>query len=217
MASSADWFSLQPMRVPFLLFILFAAGTLFAALVPGLSDVALVTGLAAFAAFLLLLGAGMAPRGPRRRYTPWTTAPDPCRLIVDGSNVMHWRDNVPDLATLRAVLRQLAEMGYRPEVTFDANAGYLVAGGFKNSAAFAALLGLPRHRVHVVHKGTVADTYILQAAKRTQAPIISNDRYRDWEGDHPEIREPGRLIRGGWAKGQPWVDLAPLPASQAAA
>lgn len=136
---------------------------------------------------------------------------------MDGSNVMYWRDNLPDLVTLRAVLRLLADMGYRPEVTFDANAGYLVAGGFRNSASFADLLGLPRHRVHVVHKGTVADTHILQAARRMKAPIISNDRYREWEADHPEIREPGRLIRGGWANGQPWVDIAAFPEADMAA
>ncbi|MFM2391485.1 MAG: hypothetical protein RLZZ437_3040 [Pseudomonadota bacterium] len=206
------------MRVPLILFVLFAgcAAALFA--MPGLQDLALIAGLAAVAgAVLLVLTAARDWFGPRRKYTGWIIKPDPRRVIVDGSNVMHWRDNVPDLGTLRAVLRQLTDMGYRPEVTFDANAGYLVAGAFKNSAGFADLLGLPRHRVHVVHKGTVADTHILQAARRTKAPIISNDRYRDWEADHPEIREPGRLIRGGWANGQPWVDIGPVEESRAAA
>jgi hypothetical protein len=205
------------MRMPLILFLLCGGITAFAAIQPGLQDVALIAALSAAAALILLFLAGMAPRGRRGRQVPWAFEPDPRRLIVDGSNVMHWRDNQPDLATLRAVLLRLTAMGYVPEVTFDANAGYLVAGGFKNGAGFADLLGLPRHRVQVVPKGTIADIHILRAARQMQSPIISNDRYRDWEGEHPEIRMPGRLIRGGWANGRVWVDIDAFAETRAAA
>ena len=46
------------------------------------------------------------------------------------------------------------------------------------------------------------------------APIVTNDRYRDWAGEYPEIAEPGRLIRGGYRDGVLWLDdiAAPVPA-----
>ena len=197
-----------PMRVPFGIFLLSIAGAAMAATMPGLQDLALIAGLAAIASLVLLL---LAPR-PRK-----ATGPDPRRVVVDGSNVLYWRDNTPDIATLRAVVDHLERLGYRPGVVFDANAGYLVAGGYRHDAAFAQMLGLPIDHVFVVPKGTPADAYILLAARDAGWPIISNDRYRDWEAQYPEICTPGRLIRGGWRDGRVWVDMDALaPARKAA-
>ena len=185
------------MVVPFLLFILSAATVVFATMTPGFEDAALVATLAAAASVVLVL---LAPRRQK------AVAPDPRGIVVDGSNVMHWCDNTPDIATLKAVVDHLVRLGYRPGVVFDANAGYLVAGAYRDDAAFALMLGLQVSRVLVVPKGTIADGVILATARDAGLPIVSNDRYRDWEEAHPEIRTPGRLVRGGWRNGQPWVD-----------
>jgi Zc3h12a-like Ribonuclease NYN domain len=201
----------QPMRVPMYLFVVSVAGAGFAATRPGLEDLALIAGLAAVASLVLLLDGLLSPRRDKGR------GPDPRRIVVDGSNVMYWKDNTPSIVTLVAVVQHLERLGYRPGVVFDANAGYLVAGGYRNGAAFAQMLGLPRGHVLVVPKGTPADAYILASARDAGLRIVSNDRYRDWQDQHPEIRTPGRLIRGGWANGAPWVEIDAFAETRAAA
>ena len=54
----------------------------------------------------------------------------------------------------------------------------------------------------VVPKGTPADVAILTAARDHGARIVTNDRYRDWAGQHPEVLEPGLLIPGSYHKGE---------------
>jgi len=38
--------------------------------------------------------------------------------------------------------------------------------------------------------------------------VVSNDRFRDWAEAHPEVLEPGRLIRGGFRGGKLWLEGA---------
>ena len=45
------------------------------------------------------------------------------------------------------------------------------------------------------------------AARDLGARIVSNDRYRDWAADHPEVATPGHLVRGGYREGALWLDL----------
>lgn len=127
-------------------------------------------------------------------------------VVVDGSNVMHWRDNTPDLEVLRAVVAELKRRGYTPGVVFDANAGYKLMGRYRHDGAMARLLGLPEDQVMVVPKGQVADGWILAAARDLGAPVVTNDRYRDWAEAHPEVTGPGYLIRGGYREGRLWLE-----------
>ena len=90
--------------------------------------------------------------------------------------------------------------------------GYLLAGKYQDDAVMAKRLGLPEDRVLVVPKGTIADSYLLTVARDHDAPIVTNDRYRDWADDFPEITEPGRLIRGGYRDGALWLDEMEVPA-----
>ncbi len=39
--------------------------------------------------------------------------------------------------------------------------------------------------------------YQLDASRRLGARIVSNERFRDWAGDYPEVSKPGHGIRGG--------------------
>lgn len=127
--------------------------------------------------------------------------------IVDGSNVMHWKDGKPDLATLKEVLSALTEAGLKPGVVFDANAGYKIIGHYMNDRAFARVLKLPVNRVMIAPKGTPADPLILRAARENKARIVTNDQFRDWLEDYPELRDPSTAIRGGFKQGKLWLSL----------
>jgi hypothetical protein len=157
----------------------------------------LLAGLGVLVAVLVLAVQGV--RGARAR----ARARDLARrlVLVDGSNVLHWREGTPDLQTVGAVLRRLEAEALEPVVVFDANAGYKVEGRWMGEAEMSRRLGLPRDRVIVAHKGTPADPILLDLAARTGAVIVSKDRFRDWAEEWPLVLEPGRLRRGGWRNG----------------
>lgn len=127
-------------------------------------------------------------------------------ILVDGSNVMFWHDNVPDLATLKAAIKHIGAQGYDPGLVFDANVGYKLEGRFRGHLPLARKLGLNPAQVVVVGKGDPADRVILTVARDLNARILSNDRFRDWQDRFPEVAEPGRVIRGGFRDGSFWTD-----------
>jgi hypothetical protein len=134
-------------------------------------------------------------------------------ILVDGSNVMHWKDDKPQIFPVQAVVLELKRRGFTPGVVFDANAGYKLNGRFMNEREFSMLLTLPESQVFVVPKGTQADPYLLDAARGFGARVVTLDRFRDWAKAHPEVNEPGFLIRGGYrATGEFWLaDAMPVP------
>jgi hypothetical protein len=187
------------MRVPLLLVLVSLAGVAVGLSVPGWADLALLAGLCALAG-AILFGAALLRLEPRAAAAPkW--------VIVDGSNVMYWKGNAPQIETVRQVLEHLADLGFSPGVAFDANAGYLLAGRYLDHAAFSKMLGMAEDRVMVVDKGTPADATILATARDLGARVVSNDRFRDWLDQHPEAGRPGALIRGGFVDGALWLAL----------
>jgi hypothetical protein len=203
------------MIAPVVLLALSLVGVGVALGAPGLSDLLLVAVPCALAALYLLVRASYRrddpdwPKPDRRPTSPlgrWKKAP-PKWIVVDGSNVMHWRDGQPGLEPVRDVLDHLTRQGYTPGVVFDANAGYLISDRYMHHDAFGRMLGLPEHRVMVVPKGTQADATVLLAARDLSARVVTNDRYRDWADQHPEVREPGYLIRGGYRDQVLWLAL----------
>lgn len=161
-----------------------------------------------FALFaLVLLAVYLALRRAARRRK---TLPDRPYAVIDGSNVMHWNDNRPDLAPVAAAVDTLCKAGYRPGVIFDANAGYKLANRYQGDAQLAGFLGLPAEDVLVVPKGQQADPFLLDFARDTGAIVISNDRFRDRIADYPDLAAQGRLIRGDWRDGRLRLDL-PTP------
>jgi Zc3h12a-like Ribonuclease NYN domain len=202
------------MRASLVLLLFSLVGVALALTVPGWSALLLVAGPCAIASFVHSVHAVLVAPAPEHRQVrddpPTFRKEDaPNWIIVDGSNVLYWRDNTPQLETLRDVLRHLREQGYSPGVVFDASAGYRVSDRYQDDADWGAMLGLPIDRVVVVHKGTVADLTVLAAARDLGARIVTNDRYRDWADQHPEVREPGHLIRGGYRDGALWLALEP--------
>ncbi len=123
------------------------------------------------------------------------------QVIVDGSNVMYWKDGEPRLDSVAEVLLKLSKMGFEPGVIFDANVGYLLTGDYKNEDAMSKLLRVSKASVMVAPKGTPADTMILQAARDLGARIVTNDRFRDWVEAYPEVSKPGFLIQGRYQQG----------------
>ncbi|MBC7477450.1 MAG: hypothetical protein H7317_05055 [Pseudorhodobacter sp.] len=181
------------MIAPLLLLIASLSGIALA-FAPGWSDLMLIALPCAIASLFLL----------------WRARPQKQRnwVIVDGSNVMNWNGGVPKIETARAVLSHLIEKGFTPAIVFDANVGYKIGDSYKHDHALGRMLGLPQDRVMVVNKGTPADPTILAAARDLNARIVSNDRFRDWADQHPEVNEPGRVIRGGIVGGAMWMDLS---------
>jgi hypothetical protein len=187
------------MRAPLFLFLISLFGIAVAVVVPGWSDLLLLAAPMALAAAILLLR--------QQKPAPKRKRPSGPPVILDGSNVMYWKTQTPDLAPVREVIAALTARGLSPSVIFDANAGYLLKGSYWHDNDFAAALGLPHGQVRVVDKGTPADPLILQAARDQGARIVTNDRYRDWLDTFPEARKRGHLIRGGYRKGPLWLDL----------
>jgi Zc3h12a-like Ribonuclease NYN domain len=159
--------------------------------------------------FLLLIAAALVAifllLWSRRRPAKGTRALNESWVLVDGSNVMHWKDNSPSLEPVKAVVQHLIAKGHVPGVVFDANAGWKLMGRYLHDGEFARLLGLESRQVLVVPKGTQADPFLLQTAKEFGAKIVTNDRYKDWAEHHPEVLEPGFLIKGGMRDGTVWL------------
>jgi hypothetical protein len=139
-------------------------------------------------------------------------------ILVDGSNVMHWQDNSPQIAPIKRVVEQLTALGYVAGVVFDANAGWKLQGKYLHDDDFARLLVLERRQVLVVEKGTQADPFLLDTALEFGARIVTNDRFRDWAVKYPKVLEAGFLIRGNIRDGKVWLkDLEPAVAEPALA
>lgn len=177
-----------------------------ALLVPGWQDLLLLSAPCVLASLVVLLRrSGVLSRAESGKVAGREGSRQ--HVVVDGSNVMYWDGNTPSLAPVRAVLRDLAAQGFTPGIIFDASAGYKIGDRYKDDDAFARLLDLPEENVLVVPKGTQADGFILDSARKLGARIVTNDRYRDWEQTHPEVRQPGYLIRGGFRDGVLWLEL----------
>lgn len=162
---------------------------------PGWSDLTLIFGPMTLAILLVFLVRAFRQRRPVPRH-----------VVVDGSNLIYWKDGPPSLLPVKAALQVLQSRGFRPGVIFDANVGYKIGARYQDDRHLARQLNLPADRVLVMPKGVPADEYILKAARDLGAPVVSNDRYRDWAAAFPEVVEPGKLIRGGWRNDDVWLE-----------
>ncbi len=192
------------MITPILLLCLSLVGLVAAILVPGMSDLLLLAVPSTVASLILLL-TGWRKRGGREV---------PNWVVLDGSNVMHWKDGTAQIETVRDVINALTRAGFTPGVVFDANAGHKLQGSYLNDRTLSRQLGLPRDRVMVVPRGEPADPRILEAARDYGARIVTNDRFRDWAAIHPEVHTAGHLITGGYHNGKLWLSLDGAAAPQ---
>lgn len=215
------------MIAPLVLLILCSALAGFSLYVAGpvLSDLMLLALVAALASLILLLIGSVKRKqdrwpsddGAPRRHGSAKPKPTERWMLVDGSNVMHWKDEVAQLATVCDVVQTLTARGFSPGVMFDANVGYKLGNRYQDDRELAQRMGLPEDRVLVVPKGTPADPYLLNCARDLGARVVTNDRFRDWAEEHPQVRDPGFLIKGGYRNGRLWFDEAALTTEKTAA
>lgn len=123
-------------------------------------------------------------------------------VVVDGSNVLYWKNNLPDLATVQEVLDRLQARGLHPVIWFDANVGYLVSDRYLSAEVLARKLGLPLRQVVVADKGNPADPLLLDGASQLKARVVTNDRFRDWAEQFPQVKDQTQFIRGSFRNGR---------------
>lgn len=117
-------------------------------------------------------------------------------VIVDGSNVLYWDKDEPNLHSVRLVIQKLVLDGFEPVLWFDANVGYFVSGRYMNSASLSKALRYPARRITVAPKGTPADPLLISDAERLRALIVTNDRFRDWQEHFPRVTKQDAFLRG---------------------
>lgn len=118
------------------------------------------------------------------------------RIVVDGSNVMFWRDDTPQLQTVRQCIEALVMHGWTPVVWFDANVGYQVGSRYMGPRALSQALRYPASCIKVAPKGTPADPLLIAEARQLGVRIVTNDRYRDWAEAYPQVLDPDLFLRG---------------------
>ena len=182
-------------------FVTFALLSTFAAaavVMPGLPpDIAVYMPYLAFALGLMALwvAAGMVRRGLSRLVSWAFVKPKPV-IVVDGSNVMHWRDDVPSVKTLALVLSDLTARGFAPHVFFDANVGYKLFDRAIDAGDLAWQLDLKPSQITLAPSRTPADPLLIAHAIKVGVPVVSNDRFMDWRDQFPPIRDKGFLVPG---------------------
>lgn len=132
-------------------------------------------------------------------------------IALDGSNLLCWQDEKPNLGSIQLVVDALNRQGFSPVVWFDANAGYLIGDRWMGPEVLARQLGLSPRQVFVAPKGTPADPLLLDGARTLGARVVSNDRFRDWTDSRPWLGEPGFLIRGRIRDGIAQLELGQAP------
>ena len=150
---------------------------------PEVRDLLYLGFLTGIAALVLLLRAALARR---KAHQPW--------IVLDGSNVMHSGPIGPSLDAVRFVIDRVRAQGLEPVIWFDANVGYKIGDRYLGPAALARRLGCAKDRVHVAPKGTPADPLLLEHAVKLNARVVSNDRFRDWQVDFPDLGRDDFLV-----------------------
>jgi hypothetical protein len=108
--------------------------------------------------------------------------------LVDGANVAHSTEGeAPALANIRLMCERLEEDGYTPIVVVDAALRHRIDEPEEYERMVEA------GRIRQAPAGTDADFFLLSFARELEAPVVSNDRFRDHREAFSEETE--RVIR----------------------
>jgi hypothetical protein len=108
--------------------------------------------------------------------------------LVDGANVAHSTEGeAPALENIRLICARLEEEGITPIVVVDAALRHRI----DDQKAYEEMV--EAGRIRQAPAGTDADYFLLSFARELDAPVVSNDRFRD----HREAfaAETERVIR----------------------
>ena len=132
-------------------------------------------------------------------------------VVVDGSNIATEARSTPSLKQLdEAVKALMAEYDIDTlSVIVDATFGHRIDPAerkeFDEAVANAELVTPP---AGAIGRG---DAFVLQAANRVGAAILSNDSFQEFHGEYPWLFDEGRLIGGKPVPGVGWVFLLRSP------
>jgi hypothetical protein len=107
--------------------------------------------------------------------------------IVDGSNVAHSTERSVRLDNIRKICGKLEEEGFDPVVVVDAPLRHQI----DDDHAYEGMV--QNGKIHQAPAGTDADYFILSFARKLDAHVVSNDRFKEYREGFPE--EMDRLIR----------------------
>lgn len=108
-------------------------------------------------------------------------------LLIDGNNVVR-QDNVHGWRVLRALVDLLRRDGVAYHVYFDATIDHVVTD--EEGRSFIGALMWERNDGGDATRcpsRDEADKFILHAADKTGSHVLSNDGYRQWDGQYPWI------------------------------
>jgi hypothetical protein len=108
--------------------------------------------------------------------------------LVDGSNVAHSSEgDQARLQNIKVVAEKLIEEGYEPIVVVDAALRHQIDDRDQYEQR------VEDGKIRQAPAGTDADYFLLAFARELDAPIVSNDRFRDYQEAFPDAQE--RMIR----------------------
>ena len=113
------------------------------------------------------------------------------QILMDGSNILFWHANLAQPDVVVRVAQALTARRFVPVVYFDHSiARYMEIAAHLDVA-----------QTVVAPQGTPADALLLEACQNGRIQIVSNDRFADWQQDHPRLRADwrvtGRIGKGG--------------------
>jgi len=112
-------------------------------------------------------------------------------IIVDGNNVAYYLapEGKPKLSNLLLALRSLQYAGYRATLVVSSALKHKIdkPEGLKELIITKKIIEAPR--------GTNDDLQVILLARKTNADIVSNDRYLEWRDRHPWLESRLRRYR----------------------
>lgn len=107
------------------------------------------------------------------------------KVIIDASNIAHYMkvgDEKAKLANIIAAVRALEEKEYDFLIIADASLRHSIDDKEKY------LKLVENEVIDEVPVGTIADHYILELAEEENAKILSNDKFRDFYSEFPDLK-----------------------------
>jgi len=107
------------------------------------------------------------------------------KVIIDGSNVAHYKknkDHEPQLSNILAAVDMLEKKGDEFVVIVDASLRHDI----DNKEEFKELL--ENENVEQVESGNNADHFIVELAEKENAKILSNDKFRDFSDEFKDLQ-----------------------------